>query len=94
LPPPIWHPPDEPLDAAAAVPPSDAEGVDGPASAPALLLQTVTTKRSEFGGMHTIAQPPSPARTGPSQFVSHPHVQVEGQSESTLHCPVCWATQA
>ena len=44
-------------------------------------------------GMHTITQPPSLARTGPSQFVSHPQVHVEGQSESTLHCPGGWATQ-
>jgi hypothetical protein len=43
--------------------------------------------------MHTIVQPPSLARTGPSQFVSHPHVQVDGQSESTLHGVVCGAAQ-
>jgi hypothetical protein len=43
--------------------------------------------------MQTIMQPPSLARTGPSQFVSQPHVHVEGQSESTLHGLVCWAAQ-
>lgn len=44
--------------------------------------------------MHTVVQPPSAARTGPSQFVSHPHVHVDGQSESTLHGVVCGATQS
>jgi hypothetical protein len=43
--------------------------------------------------MQTITQAPELARTVPSQFVSHPHVHVEGQSESTLHGPVCWAAQ-
>jgi hypothetical protein len=42
--------------------------------------------------MQTIMQPPSLARTGPSQSVSQPHVHVEGQSESTLHGPVCWGS--
>jgi hypothetical protein len=43
--------------------------------------------------MHTVVQPPSAARTGPLQFVSHAHVHVEGQSESTLHAVVCGAAQ-
>jgi hypothetical protein len=42
--------------------------------------------------MHTVTQPPSLARTGPLQFVSHPHVHVKGQSESTLHGASCGAT--
>lgn len=41
--------------------------------------------------MQVSTQPPSLASTVPSQFVAHPHVHVEGQSESTLHGPVCWA---
>jgi hypothetical protein len=42
--------------------------------------------------MHTVIHDPSLARTGPLQFVSHPQVHVDGQSESTLHGLVCGAT--
>jgi hypothetical protein len=88
-------------DAAASTPLPDAAGADGadveplgakdPPAAPP--LQISPAKRSELGAMHTVMQLPSAVRTCPSQFVSHPQVQVDGQSESTLHGVVCGAAQ-
>lgn len=98
---PISQPPcpfDEPAGGGdvpdAATTPLSADGALVPPVSPsAAPKQTWPAKRSELGGMQTITQAPELARTVPSQFVSHPHVHVEGQSESTLHGPVCWAAQ-
>src|SRR5579863_4728316 len=35
---------------------------------------------------------PGGAASPPPKVIWHPHVHVEGQSESVLHGPVCWAT--
>jgi hypothetical protein len=100
-------PPDEPAatgepDAAAApTPASDGSGVDGvvveplgPDERPSAPPRQISPEnRSELGAMHTVVQPPSAARTGPSQFVSHPQVHVDGQSESTRHGVVSGAEQ-
>jgi hypothetical protein len=46
--------------------------------------------RSELGGMQVVVHSAG-GRGTPQHGIWHPQVHVEGQSESTLHVPVCWA---
>jgi|HubBroStandDraft_4_1064222.scaffolds.fasta_scaffold35703_3 hypothetical protein len=91
---------DDPDAPAASTPLSDGaddSGVEPTAAGKAAPLQT-SIARSELGAMHAIVHPASTAGTPVGgggtalHVVSHPHVHVEAQSESSLHGPVCRAT--
>jgi hypothetical protein len=101
----IWQPPpreDPPGTATSlsagpaapeSIPPSDTAGIGVvPLATPP--KHAPGTRRSELGGMQAIVHPASTKSAGsstPHVAVWHPHDQVEGQSESTVHGPVCCA---